>query len=108
MYLAEVNILEGNTYWCNTCKKHIQVQPKIAGFVSTAVLEFYDDLRKAISKDPTFIAATRFADCSFKLEEANVRQTFRAAGGGCRCKVPEIPEELFQWFDENKHQRTIT
>ena len=39
--------LEGKTYWCDKRKKHLQTQPKKAGFVSTAVREFYDNLRKA-------------------------------------------------------------
>ena len=33
-----------------------------------------------------------------RLEEANVRHTFRGTGNGRRCKEPEIREELFQWF----------
>ena len=66
--------------------KHLQVE-------YLAVGEFYDDLRKASSKDRAFITATRIADRAFKdletgrLEEANVLHTFRAAGGGRRCKA---------------------
>jgi hypothetical protein len=97
-----VNSLKGKTYWCGKHKKHLQVLPKKAGFVSTAVGESYDDLRKASNKDPTFIAATRIADRAFKdleagrLEEASVRHTFRAVGGGRRCKAPDVREEIFQ------------
>ena len=80
------------------------MQAKKAGFISTAVCEFYDNLRKASSKDLTFIAATRIADRTFKdletgrLEEENVLHIFCAAGGGRRCTALEIREELFQWF----------
>ena len=87
--------------------KYKFVKPK-GGFISKAIREKYDNLRNMPSTNKLFKRAHSLAERAYKDFKSgkfeNVplsgpgSKRFRLEGGGPKRKVPEIRDQLFEWF----------
>ena len=94
-YDAEVKRNEGKTKYNSKLKKRVAIKPQ-AGYLSTAVHEFYTDLSKLRSDDPVFNKAIKMASRALNdidsLRDPTLHpvKKFRGSRGGRKAKSPEV------------------
>lgn len=95
----------GKLYF-NEKKNKWQTEMPSQGFLSKAIREYYTNLKDMKSTEKLFRNAydmgrrayDDFLNGKLKPEDILSSKMLRLPGGGCKVQVPELRQELFQWF----------
>ena len=99
-YLSELEALKGKTHYDYKRKRHVPDQPKL-GYVTAAVSA---NLKNSKSDSQEMKNACKVAKRRYeKLEQGDFEdgassKKYRAVGGGCKSRAPEVREAFFEWF----------